>query len=227
MKLAEREHGLLTNLEVVDLPTTKQADIKTIKDNDFARLEQHLLYCSDNSNVGLLLCAYSGLRLGEACALRWEDIDWQMGTMHISKAVARLSSNNGTAKTELAIIDPKTDTSKRHVPIPSIVLNALGQLYKGQAPEAYVLTGTKRFMNPRTYQYRFKRVLQQLNIDATNFHALRHTFASNSIRHGVDAKSLSEILGHSSVQMTLDRYVHSSLESKCKQMRDLHFGAVS
>ena len=161
-----------------------------------------------------------GLRIGELCALQWSDIDVDNGIMKISKTMQRLQnlSNTNSKKTDVVISSPKSDSSSRIIPIPEF-LQILFKQYKTNDIDAYFLTGTsERFIEPRTYQYYFKKVLKENNIEQTNYHILRHTFATRCIENGFDIKSLSEILGHSSVKITLDRYVHSSMDLKRKNM---------
>lgn len=86
---------------------------------------------------------------------------------------------------------------------------------------AYILTGSERCMEPRTLQYRMKKYARDCGLDGVHFHTLRHTFATRAVEAGFEIKSLSEILGHSTTTITLDRYVHSSLELKRENMRKL------
>ena len=84
------------------------------------------------------------------------------------------------------------------------------------------MTGSKvQYIEPRNYQNIFKRILKDSKIKEYQFHVLRHTFATNCIKVGMDIKSLSEILGHASVDVTLNRYVHSSYEMKKKFLEKL------
>ena len=122
------------------------------------------------------------------------------------------------------ISSPKTSNADRIIPIPAGIIGDLEGLASTQDKDAFILTGIpSRFMDPRTYQYRFKKKQEELNIEPVNFHAIRHTFATQWINRGFDIKMLSEILGHSSVQLTLDFYVHSSMDAKKQQMSKLCF----
>lgn len=164
--------------------------------------------------VAVLLCLYAGLRLGELCALRWVDIDFESMTLTVDRTVQRMAMPGHRLKTALLETDPKSGSSRRTIPMPPELLGALSGLKAGQP---YVFGGD-RSLDPRTMQYRFQKILKAAGVDGRNFHTLRHTFATNCIENGMDVKSLSEILGHSDVRITLNRYVHPTMDLKRKQM---------
>lgn len=155
---------------------------------------------------------YTGLRIGELCALRWENIGIEKRILTVKNTIQRIQDFGGSNKTRLIITEPKSQSSKRTIPIPDCLMPMLAEM-KGRI-DSFVLTGTNKPIEPRTMQYRFKRILKNVNLPSYKFHSLRHAFASGAIELGFDVKTLSEILGHSSVQVTLDRYVHSSMEHK-------------
>lgn len=169
------------------------------------------------TNIGILLCLYTGMRIGEICALKWSDILWDEHCVLIEKTLQRLQNcNKVTSKTSIVITAPKSVCSIRKVPLPDKLYNVLYK-YK-QNDEAFILTGTISYIEPRTMQNRYKSILKQCNIQDINFHSLRHTFATRCIELGFDVKSLSEILGHANVNITLNRYVHPSMEQKQRNM---------
>lgn len=169
------------------------------------------------TNIGILLCLYTGMRIGEICALKWSDILWDEHCVLIEKTLQRLQNSNDTvSKTSIVITAPKSVCSIRKVPLPDELYNVLHK-YK-QNDKAFVLTGTSSYIEPRTMQNRYKSILKQCNIKDINFHSLRHTFATRCIELGFDIKSLSEILGHANVNITLNRYVHPSMEQKQRNM---------
>lgn len=177
------------------------------------------LYSSINiSKAGIILCLSTGLRLGEICALKWSDIDLEQMLLHVNRTVQRIEMKNGITKTALLETSPKSAFSLREIPL-SDSLTALLTDFKKEGRE-YVLCGNKP-MEPRTYQNHFKSYLKETNISNYNFHTLRHTFATNCIDNGMDIKSLSEILGHSDVQITLNRYVHPTMDTKRKHINAL------
>lgn len=173
------------------------------------------------SNLGILLCLFTGLRVGELCALRWGDISLSDRTLHVHQTMQRLGSRGkGGAKTKVLVSDPKSDCSRRFIPLPKVLVEELDALR--QPPDTYFLTGSPtKFVEPRTMQNRFKVVLKACGIADANFHALRHTFATRCVELGFDLKSLSEILGHASVNITLNRYVHPTMEQKRRNMDKL------
>lgn len=171
--------------------------------------------CSDTDifKFGVLISLLTGLRIGELCALKWEDIDVNERIISIKRTMQRVQVEGKEAKTEIIITTPKTNASIRQIPIPRI-LNDYIQTFKSENNQ-FVLTNQKgNYIEPRVMQYRFKKYIKSAGISKANFHALRHTFATRCIEAGVDVKVLSEILGHSSVNITLDRYVHNSIDYK-------------
>lgn len=177
----------------------------------------------DKYKIAISLSLHLGLRLGEICALKWIDIDFENLTMTISHTVQRITATDPTdeaSRTNLLESDPKSDCSRRIIPVTCEILHMLDQIHDDQP---YIFGGTKP-LEPRTMQYQFKRILREASISERNFHILRHTFATNCVEKGIDVKSLSEILGHSDVRITLNRYVHPTMDAKRLQLEQLvHF----
>lgn len=182
------------------------------------RLIQFLNSDMDISKAGIYLCLFTGIRLGEVCSLKWADIDQNRGLLHVNRTVQRIESKEGPTKTVLLESPPKSVFSKRVIPMSDSLLSLLIK-FKREGQE-YVLQ-KNRPMEPRTYQNHFKKYLKQIDAPNYNFHVLRHTFATNCVDSGMDIKSLSEILGHSNVQITLNRYVHPSMDTKRKYLNAL------
>lgn len=169
-------------------------------------------------NLGILVCLYTGIRIGEICALKWEDISFDEKYIYINKTMQRIQDKeNKTNKTSILVSRPKSECSVRKIPLPD---NIFKLIISARCPgNTYFLTGLSNiFIEPRTLQNRFKSIIKTCNIKDLNFHALRHTFATRCIELGFDVKSLSEILGHASVNITMNRYVHPSMELKQKNM---------
>lgn len=176
---------------------------------------QHLLSRNDIFSFGILLTMYTGLRIGEVCALKWDDIT--DNTIHIRKTMQRLRNADGSTK--VMILPPKTDSSDRIIPIPAALKDIIEQQRR---KSGYVLERPNgKFTEPRLLQNKFTKCLAECGIDKANFHTLRHTFATRCIESGVDVKTLSELLGHSDVKTTLNRYVHSSFDLKQKSIDKL------
>lgn len=169
------------------------------------------------ANIGILLSLYTGLRVGEVCGLRWEDIDLDEGVLHVRRTVQRLRNLDGDApRTHIVVTEPKSASALRTIPLPrevTAILTAIPAAHSG-----WLLTEQEQPMEPRCLQHRFKHVLKELGLPPANYHALRHTFATRCVELGFDVKALSELLGHSTVSMTMDRYVHPTLEHKRKCM---------
>ena len=163
----------------------------------------------------------TGIRIGELCALQWGDIDLEKRILTVKKTIQRIQSANGDSKTKLIISDPKSESSKRSIPLTQKMIEFL-TAFKGESVE-YILSGSEKPIEPRTMQYRFTKILKNVNLPSVHFHALRHMFASTCIKLGFDVKALSELLGHSKVEITLNRYVHSSFEQKREYMERLNF----
>lgn len=179
-----------------------------------AILEKHLFENMDLYRFGVLLALYTGIRIGELCALTWEDIQSD-GKMRICKTMQRIKKGE---RTVIMITDPKTISSNRFIPLPDFLRVSAEQF----RDDGFVMkNGKGRAVEPRVMQLKFEAIIAECGIKHTNFHALRHTFATRCIEMGFDIKSLSEILGHSDVKTTLNKYVHSSFEQKQKIMGQL------
>ena len=203
-------------------PPEEKNELTVLDHDEQKRLEHYIMSNISETTVGILLSLHAGLRIGEICALKWDDIDMSNRIIHIRHTVSRIRAFDDceSTSTKLIIDSPKTKESKREIPISNFLLIIL-QKEKVLAKSEYVVSNKESFVSPRTYEYRFHRILKQCNIDSINYHALRHTFATRCIEAGIDIKSLSEMLGHSNVSITLNTYVHSSMEFKRRQIEKL------
>ena len=198
----------------------KDMEVQVLEGQDYMELVRFLLRDNSPRKTGILLSLYMGLRLGEVCALKRQHILYKEEILCIRSTMQRIQNldGEGKRKTKIIVTDPKSNSSVRDIPIPPFLMERLEAL-RGLPEEAYLLTGsTERFIEPRTLEYTLKRYLQDCKMEHVNYHALRHTFATRCMEEGFDVKSLSEILGHSNVNITLNRYVHSSMEQKRKNM---------
>lgn len=197
----------------------KQLNILTIDAQNI--LESILLTDMDVTKLGVYIVLQTGLRLGEICALEWDDIDLKSKIINVKNTVTRVRcDNHKNTKSELIIDSAKTESSIRKIPISSVLLPILIKMHKS-AVSKYVVSDNTDFVSTRTFEYRYKSLLKKCGIDKLNFHALRHTFATRCVEAGVDVKTLSEILGHSSVSITLNTYVHPSMDNKRIQIEKL------
>ena len=196
--------------------TNKEMRVLSVSEQEV--LEKYLRQDINLYKFGVLLALYTGVRVGELCALRWEDI--KDGTIIIDKTMHRIRDGS---KTIVEVTEPKTKTSYRVIPIPSVI-RALIDDFRSEG--AVIKNRNGNAVEPRLMQMAFEKFISESGLPKTNFHALRHTFATRCVEAGFDIKSLSEILGHTDVRTTLNKYVHSSLELKQKNM-DLLKAVVS
>ncbi len=203
-------------------PAADRKEIKVLNIELQMDLERKLVSDDSLAALGILIALNTGLRIGEICALKWDDIDLDNEIIHIRRTIARVESvNSKTASKTCLILDkPKTRTSVRDIPITSKLLEILAKARREKISE-FVVSESKSFVSPRTFEYRYHRVLEKYNVPSTNFHCLRHTFATRCVEQGVDIKTLSEILGHANVGITLNTYVHSSWDLKRVQLEKL------
>lgn len=225
----EEKYGIAVNIGKIKIPLKKQqADrFYSSKDINILIMEAWRRFGLDNSDLrclGVLLCIYTGVRISEICALRWQDMDLKHGTIFINNSLQRIKKSKADKKTDLILTAPKTETSIRVVPIKSDILDALQKIQQAYSSKDFILSGkSDKPIEPRNMQYYFKKMQLSAGIEPLCFHSLRHTFASVCIQSGMDVKTLSEILGHSNVNTTLSYYVHSSIEQKLKQIESLSY----
>ena len=166
-------------------------------------------------NLGILLCLHTGMRIGEVCALKWEDIDIAQGIINVKRTIERIYIiENGERRTELIISTPKTQNSIREIPLSKELIKVIKPLKKVVNDTFFVLTNESKPTEPRTYRNYYKSVLQNLKIPLLKFHGLRHSFATRCIESQSDYKTVSVILGHANISTTLNLYVHPNLEQK-------------
>lgn len=178
-------------------------------------LQKHLEQNFSFRNLGLLICLYSGLRVGEICGLKWMDLDLASGEMHIRRTVQRISiSDNQTKEYALSVSSPKTSSSTRDIPMAAEIAKYIRPLKKIVNDDYYVITNDAEPLEPRYFRDYFYRMQKSFNIGPVRFHGLRHTFATRCIESGCDYKTLSAILGHSSLSTTMDIYVHPGFDQK-------------
>lgn len=204
-------------------PVKSSKKCSILKIEEQIKLEDNLLKEMTPTGLGILLSLNTGLRIGEVCALQWSDINFDENVLYVRHTVSRVAniSKEGGTKTKWILDVPKTKTSAREIPISSKVQKLLVKM-RTKSVSDFVISEKKDFLNPRTYDYRFHKLLRKYNIKDINYHTLRHSFATRCIEVGVDVKSLSEILGHANVGVTLNIYVHSSLELKRIQLEKLN-----
>lgn len=199
----------------------KPTDIRVLTMAEQGTLCSYLYRDMTLRDAGILLSLFAGLRVGEVCALQWADISLSEGTLTVRSTMQRIQNLEPEGpRTRIMISTPKTATSARMIPLPEDLTRQLARL-PGEH-RGFFLTGREdTYIEPRCMQHYFARTLERLGIRHANFHALRHTFATRCVELGFDVKSLSELLGHSTVSMTMDRYVHPTIEHKRENMQRL------
>lgn len=201
--------------EIIYLSCEKK-EMRVLSQEEQKKLVSYLMNDLDICKLGILVALYTGIRIGELCAMKWEDIEGDR--IHVRRTMQRLKKENGDG-TELHIGAPKTKTSIRTIPLPSFLIEKIETFRRPELEQSYFLANhPDDILEPRTMQYRFQNYLKEAGINKANFHALRHTFATRCVEAGFEIKSLSEVLGHANVQTTLNKYVHSSFALKQANM---------
>ena len=196
---------------------TSENKVKAFSNKDQDKLIQHIVENPSYANMGILLTLMTGMRIGEVCALKFSDIDFENHCIDISKTMSRLyviDENTGEKFTKVVVGTPKSKSSRRQIPIYGFIEKWLKNASKVTKSEYYVVTGLSNPCEPRTYRNHYKKLINELGLENIKFHGLRHSFATRLITSNVDFKTVSEILGHSDIQMTLNIYSHPDAQQK-------------
>lgn len=218
---AKQFPGVFPLIEIAYPKDTKK-EMRVLSREEQKRFIDYLTTDMDECKFGVLLSLFTGIRIGELCALRWENVSIKDRTIRITSTMQRLKNTESAndAKTKVVISSPKSNTSLRTIPMTDYVAELFATL-ESNNPEAFVLTGSLDYLEPRTMQYKLEKYTRECELKGVHFHTLRHTFATRCVEVDFEIKSLSEILGHSTTTITLDRYVHSSIELKRRNMSKL------
>lgn len=203
-------------------PKVRQTEIRVLNRTEQELLTNCLLADVDACKLGMLLAMWTGMRLGEVCALRWTQISLAEECIYVNATMQRIKNTlpGSSAKTKILIDSPKSTSSLRIIPLSSKAVS-LCKSVKPINENAYLLTGTEKYMEPRILQRHFKSIANQCGLKDVHFHTLRHTFATRCVEADFEIKSLSEILGHANTAITLNRYVHCSIALKRANMKKL------
>ena len=192
-------------------------EVEVFSRTEQKKLEAAVLENTDGRTFGITLCLYTGLRIGELCALKWSDIDWERQRLTVKQSLGRVYKHDGSeVKTEIREDEPKTDNAVRTIPLPKFLLAMLRTRRKSSRSEYVISMKNGRFVQPRTMQNIFYRLLERTKLKHMNFHILRHTFATRALELSVNMNTLSEILGHGNVSVTLEIYAHVLDEQRIK-----------
>ncbi|MBO1306893.1 site-specific integrase [Enterococcus sp. 669A] len=201
--------------KAVQLPKSVEGTVCSFSQSDQSLIEE---FCLTPKELPIIIALDTGMRISEIMGLQWQDINWKNRTIHIQKIVQRIKVGK---KTQLVLQTPKTKASRRMIPLTQRLYQLLQQ-QKETAESSFVFAGKSgQPIDPRTVRYRFEQVKKKSGIENLPFHALRHTFATRCLEAGINVTTLSELLGHSSVKMTLDIYTNSFLSEKRKAIQQL------
>lgn len=220
LKYAEIKYDINFKISLISTPAQITNEVEVFNDRDRKKMEKYCIESKEIRDLGVLISLYTGLRIGEVCALKWSDIDFEKKYIKVNHTLQRVYVNK--RETKVLYDRPKTKKSIRKIPMAKVLYEKLKEISKNYDNEAFVLTGsTKRYYEPLGYRYIYRKILKKCDIEYKRYHQLRHTFATRCIKVGMDVKSLSEVLGHANVSITLNIYVHSSFETKNKFINKL------
>ena len=220
-----RKNGLIqTNLvEGVRLPKEQKREMRVLSREEQRRLMLACRAMPEPASFGVIFTLFTGLRMGEVCGLRWDNVDMERRQFLVCETRNRLPNHDDSieASTSVCTVSTtKTDHTRRIVYLcdelyqelsryQEIQFSIMGQ-YPGYNAGRYVFCQENgEPYEPRTYQDLFKRCVSRAGIPGANFHSLRHTFATRALEQGMDPVTLSKLLGHANASITLDKYGHS------------------
>lgn len=223
-KYGKKHVGLISEDWKATFPTEQEnTKIEVLNIENHRKLMEYVSQNFSFRNFGIQLCLSTGIRIGELCALTWNDFDLPSETIRIERTIERIyEKKEGGKATELVVSTPKTANSCREIPLSRDVVRKLRPLLKIVRQDFYVLSNDIRPIEPRTFRNYHRWLLHKLNIPYVKFHALRHTFATRCIESGCDYKTVSVLLGHANISTTLDLYVHPNHEQKKKCIEMMH-----
>lgn len=209
------KHGYMPvhQIDIIFPKDVRPGEVKVLSHADQKRLMAYLQSNFSFMNLGVYICLSAGLRIGEVCALTWDDLDVDAGVVRINKTLQRIYLGGST---EVVIGPPKSANSIREIPMSDELMKVVKSLKRIVNGGFYILTNSPRPTEPRSYRNHFKRLMQKLDLPLVKFHGLRHSFATRCIESDCDYKTVSVLLGHSSISTTLNLYVHPNLDQKRK-----------
>ncbi|MBQ0909427.1 site-specific integrase [Flavobacterium sp. F-328] len=207
----------------IQFPTEREKyTIEVLNRSDQKKIMNYIQEHFTFRNLGVYICLSSGMRIGEVCALTWEDVDTDNGVISVNRTIQRIYViEDGSRKTELILDTPKTKNSIREIPISKDLLRILKPFKKIVNPSFFVLTNDAKPTEPRTYRSYYKNLMEHLKMPDLKFHGLRHSFATRCIESNCDYKTVSVLLGHSNISTTLNLYVHPNMEQKKKAIEQM------
>lgn len=212
-----QEEGIFPEFSFKQIKIPKTLQIETQKqvytENEYKKIINYILNNISSKSVGILLGIYTGMRIGEICALQFKDIDFDEKIIHVNKTIQRIYNPLDELEPSKIIITPgKTKNSIRDIPIIKEIVDILKAIKEEDG--YYILSNSAKPIEPRTYRKFYNKFMKESGVEPIKFHALRHTFASINIENGVDVKTISDILGHSDIAITLKTYTHTTQKAK-------------
>lgn len=211
------KHNLMEHRQIeIRFPTERERqEVEVLSKTNQRKIMEFVKNNFTFQNLGIYICLSAGLRIGEVCALTWNDIDAEQGVIYVNKTIQRIYLVGEIEKrTEVIIDTPKSKNSIREIPMTKELLRMVKPIKKVVNSSFFVLTNSAAPTEPRTYRNYYKRLMKQLDIPALKFHGLRHSFATRCIESNCDYKTVSVLLGHSNISTTLNLYVHPNMEQK-------------
>jgi integrase len=193
----------------VSLPKNITPEVEILSRDEQKRLMESAKIYDKNIYAAVMVCLYLGLRIGEICGLKYEDIDFKENILRVKRTMGRIKNDKNGAenKTKIELLPPKSASSARKIPVPAFIMSLLKE-HRLKNGGDFVLWRNGKFIEPRSLQYHFQKVLEGGGIKHIKFHATRHTFVTRALEKNIDIKTISEILGHSSAVVTLNKYAH-------------------
>lgn len=216
MKFGVKNEWMVHSEWDIKYPTSSAPkELEVLSITDHKKIMDYVCKNFTFRNLGIYISLCTGLRIGEVCALKWNDIDTEHATITVSRTIERIYIIEGESRhTELVINTPKTKNSYREIPMTKELLAMVKPLKKIVNADYYVLTNEDKPTEPRTYRNYYKRLMEKLDIPKLKYHGLRHSFATRCIESNCDYKTVSVLLGHSNIATTLNLYVHPNMEQK-------------
>ena len=204
----------------VKLPKHSKSKAVFLSAYEQKRIEKSALASGEMNYIAVMLCLYTGIRIGEVAGLLWSDICFETGFLFVNRTLQRISIEDGDKKTALVFLKPKSTTSERDIPLPDFLIELLRD-FKAKSETDCVVSYRGKHIEPRTLQNRFKRILETANVRDVGWHSTRHSFSVRMSESGADIESLSKLLGHATAVVTLNTYSHTSVERKRTCMNNL------
>lgn len=211
---------LYTNpVKLITLPKLERHTVRALSREEQQRLVAEIDQKEQYFPISLAL--QTGMRIGEICGLKWEDIDFSHDLIEVKRTLQRVSNaTTACQKTQIIEGSPKSLASYRKIPVTEELKKQLIKMKKRSTSE-YVLSQNRKPLEPRLITYRFSKIRKKLGLDNYVFHSLRHSFATRCLELGGNIAAISSLLGHSSTKMTLDCYTNSFLSEERKLIQQV------